>query len=412
MEQTKRQKIHYAWFILAGCCILQGASLGLINNCAGVFYSPVCNDLGFEMGRFTLYRMLFTISCALTMPLVPKSFRKTDVRIAISAAAVVCGVCNILMGTFSALWQWYITGIIQGASTAFLSMIPAPILLGNWFHKKTGTAVGISASFSGLMGMIGSSSLGVIIPILGWRTCYALFGIISMGLILPVSLFVLRYRPEDKNMKAYGQEEEEKKPEAGPREPAERQQGLSDFLRQPTFYVALLAYACTTAGSYLNLFLTSCGLASGLPMALAAMLTTFSLLGNMSSKLVLGKVSDTWGVIRTFLAAILIAEAGHLLLFLGIPSGMMAGALMFGITMPLSTVLFPLFCRLFWKGETYGTAFSYATMGGTLLASPFNTLFGRFYDMTGSYRLTISVSAALILVVFGLVILEKRLRKL
>ena len=45
-----RKKIHYAWFILAGCCIMQGASLGLINNCSGVFYSPVCEVLGFVMG--------------------------------------------------------------------------------------------------------------------------------------------------------------------------------------------------------------------------------------------------------------------------------------------------------------------------------------------------------------------------
>ena len=59
-----RKKIHYAWFILAGCCIMQGASLGLINNCSGVFYSPVCQDLGFEMGKFTFYRMLYSISSA------------------------------------------------------------------------------------------------------------------------------------------------------------------------------------------------------------------------------------------------------------------------------------------------------------------------------------------------------------
>ena len=57
-----RKKIHYAWFHPAGCCIMQGASLGLINNCSGVFYSPVCQDLGFEMGKFTLYRMLYSIS--------------------------------------------------------------------------------------------------------------------------------------------------------------------------------------------------------------------------------------------------------------------------------------------------------------------------------------------------------------
>ena len=58
--------------------------------------------------------------------------------------------------------------------------------------------------------------------------------------------------------------------------------------------------------------------------------------------------------------------------------------------------MMPLFCRLFWKGETYGAAYSYVSMFGMLLASPFNTLFGQFYDMTGSYHLTIMVSAGLV----------------
>ena len=89
------KKLHYAWLILAGCCILQGASLGLINNCAGVFYSPVCEELGFEMGGFAFYKTLFSISSALALPFVAKSFRKMDVRLVISAAAVVFGGCNV-----------------------------------------------------------------------------------------------------------------------------------------------------------------------------------------------------------------------------------------------------------------------------------------------------------------------------
>lgn len=394
------KKLHYAWLILAGCCILQGASLGLINNCAGVFYSPVCEDLKFEMGRFTFYRTLFSISSALALPFVAKSFRKMDVRLVISAAAVVFGGCNVAMGTFHQLWQWYAAGLIQGVASSFLCMIPAPILLGNWFHKKTGTAVGISAAFSGLIGMMGSSGLGLSIPALGWRASYMITGIISMALILPVSIFILRYRPEDKNMKPYGAEEgTQGEISSGNREGSRDIMGLSTFLKQPVFYMALIAYACCIASSYLNMFLTSCGLASGLPMTLAAMLTTLALFGNMSSKLFLGKASDTYGVIKTFVCSVLIAVAGHLLLLTGMTEGVMAGALLFGITPPLSSVMMPLFCRLFWKGETYGAAYSYVSMFGTLLASPFNTLFGRFYDMTGSYHLTIMVSAGLVFLV-------------
>ena len=70
--QQKKQKMHYAWLILIACCMMQGAGLGLISNCAGVFFSPVCNDLGFEMGKFTLFRTLFTMSQAIAMPFVAK----------------------------------------------------------------------------------------------------------------------------------------------------------------------------------------------------------------------------------------------------------------------------------------------------------------------------------------------------
>jgi len=33
----KNTKFHYAWLILITCCMMQGAGLGLISNCAGVF---------------------------------------------------------------------------------------------------------------------------------------------------------------------------------------------------------------------------------------------------------------------------------------------------------------------------------------------------------------------------------------
>ena len=108
-------------------------------------------------------------------------------------------------------------------------------------------------------------------------------------------------------------------------------------------------------------------------------------------------------MVLVFAAAAFAAAAGHLLLLSSLPAVIMTGACIYGITMPLSTVLLPLFGRIFWKGDAYGTAFSYVSMAGTLLASPFNMLFGQFYDMTGSYRMTIIVSGCLVLLTFLLV---------
>lgn len=409
----KKQKMHYAWLILIACCMMQGAGLGLISNCAGVFYSPVCSDLGFEMGRFTLYRTLFTVSQALMMPFVAKSFRKYDVRVIVSAAAVFMGGISIMMGSFTELWQWYVFGIIQGFASSFISMIPAPILIGNWFYKQTGTAVGIAAAFSGLVGMMGSSGLGILIPAVGWQTSYVVIGIVVMVLILPFSLFVLRYKPEDKGMLPYGVEGvRAASGRTAKSSSLETKEKLSGFIRQPIFVISLVSYACCIISSYLNAFLTSCGLEVGMTMGMAATLTSLALCGNMTTKLFLGKFCDSFGVIKVFVISILIAIAGHVLILMGIPSGMMAGSLLYGITMPLSTVLLPLFCRLFWQGDTYGAAYSYVSMFGMLLAAPFNTWFGTFYDMTGSYDLTIGVSAFCIVIVLALVIMAgKSLRK-
>lgn len=403
--QTKKQSMHYAWLILIACCMMQGAGLGLISNCAGVFFSPVCNDLGFEMGKFTLFRTLFTMAQALTLPYVAKLFRKYDVRVIISAATVIMGGISILQGTFTSLWQFYVFGIIQGCAAAFIGVIPAPILLGNWFYKNTGTAVGISAAFSGLVGMIGSSALGVLIPAYGWRTSYMIIGVAAMVLILPFSLFILRYKPEDKGMLPYGADENYvSKTDA---KAAAKKEKFSDFAKQPIFYISLTAYACSIISSYLNSFLPSCGLEAGLPMATAALLTSLALCGNMTTKLFLGKLCDSYGVIKIFVLSIVVAIVGHGLIFIGSTAPMMAGALLYGITMPLSTVLMPLFCRLFWKGDTYASAYSYVSMFGMLISAPFNTLFGTMYDMTGNYDLTIISSTAFVVVVLVMVILPK-----
>ena len=397
--------MHYAWLILIACCMMQGAGLGLISNCAGVFFSPVCNDLGFEMGKFTLFRTLFTMAQALTLPYVAKLFRKYDVRVIISAATVIMGGISILQGTFTSLWQFYVFGIIQGCAAAFIGVIPAPILLGNWFYKNTGTAVGISAAFSGLVGMIGSSALGVLIPAYGWRTSYMIIGVAAMVLILPFSLFILRYKPEDKGMLPYGADENYvSKTDA---KAAAKKEKFSDFAKQPIFYISLTAYACSIISSYLNSFLPSCGLEAGLPMATAALLTSLALCGNMTTKLFLGKLCDSYGVIKIFVISIVVAIIGHGLIFIGSTAPMMAGALLYGITMPLSTVLMPLFCRLFWKGDTYASAYSYVSMFGMLISAPFNTLFGTMYDMTGNYDLTIISSTAFVVVVLVMVILPK-----
>ena len=401
----KKKHFHYAWLILITCCMMQGSGLGLISNCAGVFYSPASQDLGVELGQFSFYRTLSTMSHALVIPFVAKAFRKYDVRILVSVATVVMGGSNILMGSFTELWQFYLFGVLQGCASAFIGMLPAPILLGNWFYKSTGTAVGISAACAGLVGMLGSSALGTLIPMFGWRTCYMLIGSVMIALVLPFSIFVLRYKPEDLGMLPYGADESYvpvKKPDGS----MKRKESIGYFIRQPLFLISLTAYTCAIISSFLNQYLPSIGLFIGMELAAAATLTSLALFTNMATKLFLGKLCDSYGIIKMFVISALIALFGHILIFMRLTPTLTAGSFIYGITMPLSTVMMPLFCRLFWKGDTYASGYSYVSMFGLLISAPFITIFGTMYDMTGNYTMTILSSTTSIVIVLTMVIVS------
>ena len=405
----KNTKFHYAWLILITCCMMQGSGLGLISNCAGVFYSPVSQSLGVELGKFSFYRTLATMSQAIVIPFVAKAFRKYDVRLLVTAATVVMGGSNILMGTFNELWQFYLFGTIQGCAAAFIGMIPAPILLGNWFYKSTGTAVGISAACAGLVGMLGSSALGTLIPMVGWRACYMIIGTAMIALILPFSVFILRYKPEDLGMLPYGADETYV-PAVKVKGTAQKE-SLGHFIRQPLFLISLTAYTCAIISSFLNQYLPSVGLFIGMELSIAATLTSLALFTNMATKLFLGKLCDSYGVIKIFILSTIVALAGHVLIFMRLESTLMIGSFIYGITMPLSTVTMPLFCRLFWKGDTYASGYSYVSMLGLLMSAPFITIFGTMYDMTGSYSMTILTATAAIVIVLVMVMISVPLIK-
>ena len=56
MQQTKtKKKFFYGWVIVFCCTLLVAAGTGIFVNCLGIFVKPVCEELGFDRGPFTLY---------------------------------------------------------------------------------------------------------------------------------------------------------------------------------------------------------------------------------------------------------------------------------------------------------------------------------------------------------------------
>lgn len=406
---SKPGHIHRAWWMLIGCCLLQGGSLGIVHNCRGIFYDPVIEDLGFGMGAFSFYILFFGVCSCFVLPFVGKLFRNVDSRILLGGASLVFSGTVFVMGFFRTLPAFYIAGAIQGFASAFLMFFPAPYILGNWFYKKRGLAVGLSAAVAGLAGVLGNPLGNAIIRAFGWRMGFFSFGLISLVMMFPVSVFLLRRSPEDVGCRPYGAEDDgaltgESCPLDGV--PAFRAR------RESAFWLLILAglLAAFTCAYYAHL--SPLGIYFGYGSVFGALMVSCSMAGNVVSKLLLGQLYDRFGLRTALAAGTAAVVAGFLLLLVDSLPVRIVGSFLYGFSMAMSAIMIAITIRDVYGSRDYGDLLSYSSMASTLGTSVNIAIIGYMVDGFGRQRgyiislwyglaLTLAMGALLIVSIRG-----------
>lgn len=408
-----RRKIHYAWYILVACCLMQGGTIGLVQNCRGLFYNPVCTELGFKVSAFTLYSTAHGIGAFFMLPFAAKLLDRYPVRRVLGIATLFFCGSTALMGSLNSLAQWYVAGAIQGISGAFLLFLPVPILLNNWFHQRFGTAMGIAASMSGVMGVVANPIIGWCISTFGWRAGYYILGLACFALVMPGVLFIVVRRPSDIGMTAYGEDlgfEKATKTDC----PAGAAGKVSDPIagRAPVTSRERIALVCavtfaTCAGfscSYCQHY-SNYAATLGFAAATGAMLVSASMAGNIVGKLTLGMAGDRFGVPATLLTSCGVVGLAYLVMTLPVLPVLFVSACISGISMPISVVCVPMLVKALFRAERYSEFYSYATMATSLMSSVALAAIGGIYDLTGSYLPPLLLGTGLNIVCIAVVLI-------
>ncbi len=201
-----RKSIHYGWLILFAGFIGVMGSLGF-----GRFaYTPILPSMKEALsltyaqmgwigtGNFVGYLTFSLLGGYLATRLSP--------RLVISASLLLVAACLILTGlshSFEfALTMRTLTGIGSAGSN-----VPIMALASAWFaSKRRGMATGVLVSGSSVALLL----LGPLIPCIleafpdgGWRICWYILGSLTLA-IAGLNYFVLRNRPEEKNLLPIG----------------------------------------------------------------------------------------------------------------------------------------------------------------------------------------------------------------
>ena len=383
-------KLHKAWIILIGCCFLQAATLAPIMGCQGNFIVPICDELGCGRSEISVFNTAYWLSMIPALPVAGRILAKYDTRKVMTVSTLAVALAAGAMGFYTAPWMWICSGIVFGTFGCCVFTIPLVSMIGNWFHKRTGVAMGIATAVSALAIVVLSPFLQGCISQFGWRNAYFVEALIVVVFALPWTIFVFRDEPAQWDAEAYGLDDQAN---------AELQErtGL-DFHGQPGVplmralrsvpFVMLFLFAGIAAmiGSGFDSHLPGYANSLGLSAEFGAYLVSALAFGSFCEKLIMGWVNDRFGVwagVTTEFVMVCVGVAG--LLALRDPTLLLMFTFLFGVQDSFTNVSLPLLVRKVFGSRDYTQIFSWTRMGAGIFGSFAAVLVGLSYDVTGSY---------------------------
>ena len=372
----------YIYIILASSGLI-AATLGMVNNVAGIYFTPIAEDFGVGIGATSLTLTISNYMFAISGILVPRLLKTVSFRkiLFIGTLGVVLGTAGLSVA--ASLPVLYLFNILRGFSCGLISLVQVTMLINYWFRSGVGLITSLVIGCSGITGAVFSPVMTSIIQMSGWRTSYLLGAVIMAVMLLPVLLLPIRLTPEEMDMEPYGKGAETATESAEP-------SSLTAHISPLLFLLVLIS---GVAASFVTSFpphLPSLAEASAFSAGVGSAMLSVCMIINTAGKVVLGVLSDVFGSKRAILLfGILVISGICLLLFVPQPTISIVAAALLGFSFSLPTVGIVLMIRGLFGTENYGSVYPKISMAITITSASGYFIIGLLYDLSGSYRLNL-----------------------
>jgi MFS family permease len=381
-------RFHRAWLILVGCCFLQAGALGTILTSSGVFFVPVCTELGFTRAEFSTWITAYFLAGIVCMPFAGILLSRFNIRIVMSTCVIAVASAAALMSTYTELWQFIFSGAIYGSFGTCVFMVPYSSMLGNWFMKRTGVAMGVASCAAAIAAAVFSPMFQFFITEFGWRTTYLVQGAIVAGFILPWSLFVFRLRPKDVGIDPYGYDPSQRPVDAMPSKGGSIP-GVpwkKAIITVPFITLFIYSGVAALVGSGFDSHIPGIAISFGYDATLGALMVSALQMGSFCDKILMGWLNDKIGVQRTIYVEFAVTILGIVgLIFFRNPYLLLIAAFFFGVQDSLLAISVPTFLRQLFGRKDYTKLYAWTQVGVGLFGSFASVFVGLSFDLTTSF---------------------------
>jgi MFS family permease len=378
------------WFIVAALFVTLVLVFGGGYDTVPVFVPALLRGFpNWSRAQVSLLPSVLALSAGLSVLPVGWLVDRIEARIIIIVGALLAAGAFFLASASHSLATMLFAYFILGVGISAGTVLPASLVLANWFTERRGLAMGIALSGSTVGGSLMTLVAGHLFQVTGWRTAYLALGMPMMVVVVPLVALIVRSRP----------------PRRIPMTVAEGAELLEGFetgeaLRTRSFWMIVLANFCfafTATGSVIHLvaYLEGVGYKTSAAALVMSLVFAFAALG----KVVMGFLADRLTARVALVLCFATQAAGLSIVFGAARIGIiLAFVPIYGMSIAAPLMLLPLLTAESLGIKRYGLLSGLAGVAQTFGAMIGPLVAGRIFDLTTSYALAFELCIAVMLI--------------
>lgn len=288
--------LHFSWVIAALTfltMLFMSAALGL----PGAMLQPLATEFGWSTGEISSALALRFALFGLMGPFAAVLLERFGLRAVVSVALALVGAGMLLAAFITQLWHLVLLwGLLLGLGSGMTALVLGAVVSNRWFASRRGLVMGLLTA-SAATGQLACLPVAAwMIEQWGWRSPLAPLAAICL-VVMALVWLLMRDRPGDLGLKAFGEAADAPPPAAAPRMGfATPFVALREASREPTFWLLFGTFficGLSTNGLVQTHFISLCGdmgLAAVPAASVLALMGIFDFIGTIAS----GWLSDRY----------------------------------------------------------------------------------------------------------------------
>lgn len=383
----KKPNIFYGWWVVVGTALLLAVLGPAAVAVANIYQSPIVTQYGITNSQFAISNSLVLGVGVFLSPLVSKRLSGDNFKRNYIIGLIIYALAYVGYGLTTDRFVFYFLSLFVGFGSLSTTIIPASILISNWFVEKRGLALSLAFSGLGIGGIVFSQLVTFLINTFNYQVAYVIYGSLMLIIGLPIILFLIKVKPEDMGLTPYGKEDSVN---------VESDRTIDTKEVKPTSSGSILSthFILLLVGAMLIGIVNNSGFGQFPPVlanmhgdaTAATIISVYSGIG-IIGKIALGHIHDRYGAIKsTIYATSLLALTYFAMLFSEQLVIAYVMAILFGLGNAIGTVLPPLITSEIYSDKNYSLAYGYVNSGVQLGMTIGSLYAAGVADFTGSYN--------------------------